>query len=110
MQVFRLHESPASRRDEDVRAAMLGRTVVSCGMAEFPPNSQAHQGERHVHQHDEVFIVLTGEITVPIVGEESAVARAGDLVLVGAGEEHHLTNHTHLPCVAIYLVLAPPPA
>jgi len=43
---------------------------------------------------------------VPIEGGPSGIARAGDWVLVEAGEEHHLANHTHLPCTALYLILA----
>ena len=106
MNIARLHEATAQERDEAVHEAFLGRRVASCGMAEFAPGAVAHEGERHVHEHDEAFIILTGEITVPIVGGPTDVARAGDWVLVKAGEQHHLTNHTHLPCVALWLVLA----
>jgi quercetin dioxygenase-like cupin family protein len=95
--IARLHEATAQERDEAVHEAFLGRRVASCGMAEFAPGAVAHEGERHVHEHDEAFI---------IVGGPTDVARAGDWVLVKAGEQHHLTNHTHLPCVALWLVLA----
>jgi quercetin dioxygenase-like cupin family protein len=106
MKIVRLHEASAQERSDAVRKAFMGRNVVSCGTAEFAPGTYAHEGERHFHEHDEVFIILTGEITVPIKDGPAGVARAGDWVLVKAGEEHHLTNHTHLPCVAMYLILA----
>ena len=106
MQVIRLYEPPArSSSAQMVQQVMQGRTVEACGVATFPPGSVAHEGERHVHAHDEVFIILAGEITVPIVGGPTDIARAGDWVLVEAGEEHHLTNHTGLPCVALFLIL-----
>ena len=75
-------------------------------MAEFAPGTVAHEGEKHVHEDDEVFVILTGEIRVPITDGPTDIARAGDWVLVARGEEHHLTNHTQLPCVAMYLILA----
>ncbi len=107
MTISRLHETATADLDRTVSNAFLNRTVAGCGVAEFAPGSRAHEGERHIHDHDEVFIILTGEITVPITDGPTDVARAGDWALVKAGEEHHLTNHTRLPCVAMYLILAP---
>ncbi len=106
MRVFRVRELSNEQRAEAVRELLLGRRVISCGVAEFAPGVRAHEGEEHVHEQDEVFVILCGEVTVPIKGGPSEVARAGDWVLVEAGEEHHLTNHTRLPCVAIYLIVA----
>jgi quercetin dioxygenase-like cupin family protein len=105
MRIMRVHETSIQDNSSAVQEVFLNRTVVSCGTAGFPPGTYAHEGEEHVHDHDEVFIILTGEITVPIVNGPTDVARAGDWVLVKAGEEHHLTNHTQLPCVAVFLIL-----
>ena len=105
MEILRVHETTPRENADAVSRAFLHRTVVSCGVAQFEPGSRAHEGERHVHDYDEVFIVLQGEITVPITDGPTDVARAGDWVLVAAGEEHHLTNHTHLPCTAVFLTL-----
>ncbi|MGC8832928.1 MAG: cupin domain-containing protein [Armatimonadota bacterium] len=106
MKIVRLHENSAEKLHKEAVSVFLNRRVVGCGVAQFPPLTRAHEGERHLHEHDEVFIILGGEITVPVEGGPSGVARAGDWVLVEAGEEHHLTNHTHLPCTALYLILA----
>jgi quercetin dioxygenase-like cupin family protein len=85
---------------------LLGdRRIAHCGIAEFPPDTVAHEGEKHVHEHDEIFIILAGQITVPVTDGPTEIAHAGDWVLVEAGEEHHLTNHTNLPCVAMYLIV-----
>jgi quercetin dioxygenase-like cupin family protein len=105
MKVVRVIEVANEEHNAAVRDVFLGRKVVSCGMVEFPPGHYAHEGEHHVHEHDEVFLILAGEITVPIEGGATDVARAGDWALVEAGEEHHLTNHTNSPCKCIYLVL-----
>jgi len=105
MKIIRLHETSAAERDSALRDAVLGREIEACGVAEFPPGVCAHEGERHVHAHDEVFIILSGEVTVPITGGQTEVARAGDIVVVAAGEEHHLTNHGTLPCAAAYLIV-----
>ena len=125
MKIIRLHETGVHENSRLIREAFLHASVSGCGMAEFAPGLVAHEGERHVHQDDEVFVILSGEITVPatqaseiaipaapesnrcipvppITGE---VARAGDWIFIEAGLEHHLTNHTILPCTAMYLVL-----
>jgi len=106
MRVFRALEMPSSENAAAVRGVFRGRRVAECGVAEFAPGCRAHEGERHVHEHDEVFIILSGSITVPITGGPTDVARAGDWVLVEAGEEHHLSNHTTAACRAMFLILA----
>lgn len=105
MRIVRLYGAGAAERDRALRDAALGRTVEACGIAELQPGVRAHEGERHVHAYPELFVILAGEVTVPIAGGPTDIARAGDIVLVEAGEEHHLTNHTSLPCVVLYLIL-----
>jgi quercetin dioxygenase-like cupin family protein len=105
MKVIRLHQTAAEDHRDAVRDAMDGRTVVRCGVAEFAPHSYAHEGEQHKHEHPEVFIVLNGEITAAVEGQPDQIARAGDWVLIDADQEHHMTNHTHLPCTCMYLIL-----
>ena len=108
MRIIRALETPSNENAEAVRDVFFGRTVVQCGVAEFQPGCCAHEGEKHVHEHDEVFVILSGSITVPIVDGPTDVARAGDWVLVEAGEEHHLSNHTTVPCKAMFLILGGP--
>lgn len=105
MKVIRLHETPPEAHRDTVREVFTDRTVVNCGVAEFAPGCYAHEGEEHKHEHEEVFIVLSGEITVPAEGQPEEIARAGDWILIDANQEHHLSNHTHLPCTCMYLIL-----
>jgi len=108
MKIVRLHTTaPAANRDA-VRDVLLNRTIVNCGIAAFEPGCCAHKGEKHFHEDDEVFIILNGEITVPITNGPTDIARAGDWVLVEAGEEHHLSNHTNIVCTAMYLIVRKP--
>ena len=125
MKIIRLHETSVDENSRQIREVFLHANVSGCGMAEFAPGLVAHDGERHVHGNDEVFVILSGEITVPGVSgsdvvipaapesdislpaspEHGEIARAGDWVFVEAGLEHHLTNHTILPCTAMFLIL-----
>jgi len=105
MKIIRVHETPPEKHRDVVREVFQDRTVVKCGVAQFSPGCFAHEGEKHVHEDDEVFIILTGEITVPIADGPTDIARTGDWVLIEAGEEHHMSNHTHLPCTAMFLIL-----
>jgi quercetin dioxygenase-like cupin family protein len=105
MRVVRLHEIGIDENTRLIREVFLSTSVSNCGVAEFAPGIIAHENERHVHEQDEVFVILSGEITVPTAGGAGEIARAGDWVFVEAGLEHHLTNHTILLCVAMYLVI-----
>jgi quercetin dioxygenase-like cupin family protein len=107
MRVVRLHETGIDENARLIREILLGCAVSNCGIAEFAPGVVAHVNERHVHAQDEVFIILSGEITVPNPGGGVDTARAGDWIFVEAGLEHHLTNHTILPCVAMYILAQP---
>lgn len=105
MRIARVHETSPTDNGRALLGVVQDRTVVGCGVAEFAPGVVAHEGETHVHEHDEMFIILSGEITVPIVDGPTDVARTGDWVHVEPGEEHHLTNHTDSPCTAMFLIL-----
>jgi quercetin dioxygenase-like cupin family protein len=105
MRIIHLDQTTNRERSEAAKEQLGGRRIRECGVAEFAPGCVAHDGERHVHDHDEIFLILRGDITVPIVGGPTEVAYAGDWVLVDAGEEHHLINHTDEPCVAMFLIL-----
>ena len=114
MKIIRLYEMTRADTQDPlnhemaIRQILAGRPIVACGVAEFAPGLCAHEGEKHVHEYDELFIILAGEITVPITGGPTERARAGDCAFVAAGEEHHLTNHTSLPAVALYILVGPP--
>ena len=74
------------------------------GVKVFAPGETAHPEPRHVHEKDEVFILLQGEGVLPIDGEEYPV-KAGDVCIVAAGEDHHLASSVEQPLVAAWYML-----
>jgi quercetin dioxygenase-like cupin family protein len=106
MEVVGLSSTPPQISRDRFRAVAAGCRVLRCGIAHFEPGHVAHAGEPHSHEHDEVFVVLDGRLTVPITDGPTATAGAGDWIRIAAGEEHHLTNHTDQPCTVLYMILA----
>ena len=105
MKITRVHDTSPADNGKAMLPAFQDKTVVVCGVAEFRPGVVAHEGEAHKHEHDEVFIVLSGEVTVPIVDGPTDIAGTGDWIHIEPGEEHHLTNHTDQPCTVMFLIL-----
>lgn len=105
MKVLKVHMTEIGENSRAVREVFAGKKVASCGVAMLQPGEVAHEGEYHVHEGEEVFVILSGEVTVPITGGQTDIAGTGDWVLIEPGEEHHLTNHTKLPAVVMYLEL-----
>jgi mannose-6-phosphate isomerase-like protein (cupin superfamily) len=60
----------------------------------------------HKHPYAEVFIVLEGEATVS-GGDEELVARAGDILIVPAGEPHGFVSSGDGPLRQIDIHLSP---
>ena len=71
------------------------------GVHVFEPGEHAHPEPRHVHDVDEVFIVLQGAGVIPIDGREYPL-KAGDVVIVAAGEDHHARSSVDDPLVAAW--------
>jgi mannose-6-phosphate isomerase-like protein (cupin superfamily) len=78
--------------------------VVGGGVYVFKPGETAHPEARHVHDTDEVFIFVQGSGVLPIDGVDHPV-RAGDIVIVEAGEDHHTRSSVEDPLVAAWYVM-----
>ncbi|OPZ27365.1 MAG: HTH-type transcriptional activator RhaS [Lentisphaerae bacterium ADurb.BinA184] len=78
--------------------------IAGGGVYVFKPGETAHPEPRHVHDVDEVFIFLQGTGVLPINGRDHAV-RAGDVVIVAAGEDHHTCSSVEDPLVAAWYVM-----
>lgn len=84
---------------------MLGGAGIDHGGVKvFAPGETAHPEPRHVHEEDEVFILLQGKGILPIDGVEYPV-QAGDVCIVAAGEDHHLASSVEQPLVAAWYML-----
>lgn len=82
-----------------------GYRVDSGGVSTLEAGAISHNKGPHTHPAPEIFLILSGSGRVHIDGETSAFA-AGDVLIVEAGEDHHLealdtvvTTWLHLePC------------
>ncbi|GAA0931424.1 cupin domain-containing protein [Nonomuraea longicatena] len=81
-----------------------GYRIASGGVSSLPPGAVSHGNGRHTHPDPEIFIVLSGTGVIHLDGEPSAFA-AGDVLVVEAGEDHHLEAVT--PVVTTWLHLEP---
>jgi mannose-6-phosphate isomerase-like protein (cupin superfamily) len=84
---------------------VLGDAKISNGGVHvFEPGETAHPEARHVHEVDEVFIFLQGKGVIPIDGTDYPV-KAGDVVIVAAGEDHHTRSSVDDPLVAAWYLM-----
>lgn len=66
-----------------------GYRVGSHGVSTLEPGEISHNRGTHLHPDPEVFLILSGSGLVHIDGQASPFA-AGDVLVVEAGEDHHL--------------------
>ncbi|HUS45335.1 MAG TPA: cupin domain-containing protein [Phycisphaerae bacterium] len=78
--------------------------IAGGGVYVFKPGETAHPEPRHVHDVDEVFVFLQGSGVIPVDGVDYAV-RAGDVVVVAAGEDHHTRSSADDPLVAAWYLM-----
>ncbi|OGV35923.1 MAG: hypothetical protein A2X48_06020 [Lentisphaerae bacterium GWF2_49_21] len=78
--------------------------ITGGGVYVFKPGETAHPEPRHVHDVDEVFIFIQGSGVIPIDGKDYPV-KAGDVVIVAAGEDHHTRSSVDDPLVAAWYVM-----
>ena len=77
--------------------------ITGGGIYIFKPGEIAHPETRHVHDVDEVFIFLQGSGVIPIDGTDYPI-KAGDVIVVAAGEDHHTRSSSDDPLVAAWYV------
>lgn len=78
--------------------------ITGGGVYVFKPGETAHPEPRHVHDVDEVFIFVQGRGVLPIDGVDCPV-KAGDVVIVRAGEDHHTRGSVDDPLVAAWYLM-----
>ena len=78
--------------------------ITGGGIYVFKPGETAHPEPVHVHDVDEVFIFLQGSGVIPIDGIDYPV-KAGDVILVAAGEGHHTRSSEEAPLVAAWYLM-----
>lgn len=85
---------------------LAGYAVGDGGVAGIAPGTRSHDEGRHVHPDPEVFLVLAGRGRIHIDGAPTPFT-AGDVLVVEAGEDHHLEADGPDPAVVTWLHMAP---
>lgn len=80
-------------------------TITGGGLFIFKPGEIAHPEAVHVHEVNEVFIIVQGKGILPIDGIDYPI-EAGDVVIVEAGEDHHTRSSVNDPLVAAWYLMS----
>ncbi len=80
-----------------------GEFISEGEMLFLPRGLVAHAEEpRHVHDREEIFVILQGKAIVHFDASDDPV-EPGDVIVIDAGENHHLESDSDDPCVMLYL-------
>ncbi len=85
-----------------------GRYIAMGGLGFKAPNERTHShdgpdgSDQHVHDDCEIFMLLGGKAEMEIDGEMHPM-KAGDVIVVEPGEDHHLISDVDDPCVNVWM-------
>lgn len=65
------------------------------------------ESDRHTHDVPEIFTIVHGSGTLELDGAPAATFRAGDILVIEPGEDHHLISDGTVPLVFTWMHLAP---
>ena len=108
MKLFRLSEIPDARRGHFLGGILSGRSIHHGSMSYKKPGAVTHTEGRHVHDDDEVFVILQGTGEMEIDGVRHPIG-VGDVVVAEAGEDHHLRSSADDPVINLWFHLADEP-
>ena len=104
-QAFEIEELQKRQVEENqAYLEFLRRRGMSVGLYRLPVGAEDQQ---HPHVADEMYFVLRGSATLQ-VGDQEQPVRAGSVVSVDHGEDHHFVDITE--DLSILVVFAPPEA
>ncbi|OXM82799.1 cupin domain-containing protein [Paenibacillus rigui] len=89
-----------------------GAYIYSGGLAFSRPGERSHTNDGpegrdyHVHQDEELFLIVQGQGTLELNGEFTPI-NAGDLIVIEPGEDHHLISSAEAPLVTLYCHAGP---
>lgn len=104
MKRYRLSDLADDSLEPHVFASLVpGRRIYKGGLAFHTPGSISHDEDRpHVEVDYEIFCLLQGEGWIEIEGIREP-ARAGDVLVIEPGEDHHLISSDHNPFLNLWL-------
>lgn len=113
MKRYRIQDLQETRAGEHVLQSVLpGAHIYSGGLAFSKPGERSHTNDGpegrdyHVHQDEELFLIVQGQGTIELNGEFTPVA-AGDIIVIEPGEDHHLISSTDDPIVTLWCHAGP---
>lgn len=103
MRLYRLSQLPEVASGHVFGGIVEGRFISTGGMLFLPRKHLAHADEpRHVHDTQEVFVMLQGEAVVHFENRDEPLS-AGEVMVIEPGENHHLESDAEDPPVMLYL-------
>lgn len=87
--------------------ALPGYRIESGGVSRLAPGQISHDRGPHTHEDPEIFLILSGSGRIHLDGAVSGYT-AGDVLIVEAGEDHHLEAVTEVVTTWLHLEATPP--
>jgi len=108
MKRYRLNELPLDRGLHIFAGIVPGEFISQGEMKYKPPGHVAHADTPiHVHEdHAEIFVILQGRARVRF-DDYVEHLKAGDVIVIDPGENHHLESDEEDPCINLYLHCGP---
>ncbi|HEY0865882.1 MAG TPA: cupin domain-containing protein [Fimbriimonas sp.] len=104
MRRFRLSDLQDREGPDQVFSALMkGKRLYSGGVAFHGPGFVTHDDDHpHTHDDQEIFCLLQGEGWIDLEGRREPV-RAGDVLVIEPGEDHHLISSDDSPLINLWL-------
>lgn len=108
MKRYRLSELPDVHEGHFLQGIVPGAFIYQGALGFKPPGFRTHVGEgedgsdRHVHEDHEIFVIVQGKGVLEVNGESHPFT-TGDVLVVEAGEDHHLVADRDDPCINLWL-------
>ncbi|GIO92409.1 cupin domain-containing protein [Paenibacillus lactis] len=104
---FRLHELKDTRSGHILGDLLPGDYLCAGGLAFTKPGERSHTNDGpggldiHTHPDREAFIIIQGYGIMEVDGVEHVVT-TGDVLIIEAGEDHHLRSSEDDPLVTLW--------
>ena len=107
MRSYRLCDLPDAGEGHILRDVLPGKFIAAGGLSFAKPGGRSHTNDgpggrdRHVHQDCEAFLIIQGKGYIEIDRTAHPI-KAGDLIVVEPGEDHHLVSGLDDPLVTLW--------
>ncbi|MBN1525447.1 MAG: cupin domain-containing protein [Spirochaetales bacterium] len=107
MKQFRLHSITDIHEGHFLKDRIPGKYISRGALMWGKPGQRTHTNDGpdgkdyHVHDDEEIFVVLQGKGIMELEGDEYPLF-TGDVMIVEPGEDHHLVIDEQDPCVIVW--------